>query len=261
MAKKPPLNKVLNGLPNPPNTETVLPGTHLSIARWFKDTADAASIEPRKCRVFSERLIYLFYGGIFYRPGRGPTRDAINLPVAFVFSPLVFNAKVRYFPFDTGAMENGLYGRWKSQFPDFKDSLRVRGRRRYEAVRKLVYHLFGNNSNYLRGQSDSACASKPSPIRELYDFYNDDLTKFGVDQRQCCVECQFTEPIKFDYKLLWVGFPEAMKDEFVKLCIKISPHKPDGYAYRSHVIYDPNEIAAELDSAARKIINRYEKIL
>ena len=102
------------------------------------------------------------------------------------------------------------------------------------------------------------CAQLPRPFSTLYDFYAEDLTGAGVDHRQLVIECQADEPIPFKDNLLWIGYPESMTEQFVKICDWMNPIVPSFYVYPSHKIKTPTEIAAILQDRARQdLIDRY----
>lgn len=238
-----------------------LPLVHLSIARWFNSIVGNGKLEPTKCTVFNEDLLYLFYGGVFYRPSSKPTRNATELPIAFVFDPSLLATVLRLYPLDTGALAAGKFGHWASVFDDFKNLLRVDGGGDIEIGSRLVRCLFGSNEEYLRGKADSGCVTHPPPLPQLYNFYVDDLTAHGADQRQCQIECQVASSVKLTRELLWVGFPESMTSDFAALCALTKPYVPQFYAYSSHVIRTPSEVAAQLELIAHNdVIKRYVRL-
>lgn len=109
------LAQTLNELSSPVDLPQLLPPVHSSIVRWFSSIAEKGRLEPRKCSVFNKKLLYLFYGGVFYRPPNVSTKKAVELPIAFVFDPRVLSSIFRYYPFDTGAMAGGRFGEWKDK--------------------------------------------------------------------------------------------------------------------------------------------------
>jgi len=234
---------------------------HLSIARWFNSIARNGQLDPIRCTVFNEDLLYLFYGGVFYRPSVGTTRNASEMPVAFVFDPSLLTTILRLYPFDTGGLANGKFGNWGTVLSDFRDTFRVVGDGDFKVASRLVQHLFGSNEHYLSGKADAKCMSLPNPIPKLYEFYSDDLTQFGADHRQCIIECQMATAVAITRTLLWVGFPESMTDDFVTLCQWIQPYIPQFYSYASHVIKNPAQIAAQLETVAHEqVIARYGRL-
>lgn len=255
------LEDTLRALPVTTPLPLSLPLAHVSIARWFDSIVSNGNLEPRTCSVFGENLVYLFYGGVFYRPSNKPTRNAAELPVAFLFNPSLLAGILRLYPFDTGGVASGRFGRWGSLLSASDVKFRVPGDGRHDIASKLVYHIFGTNEQYLDGEPDPRCAALPDPIPELFAFYSDDLTPSGVDQRQCLIECQSGTPVPLDRELLWVGFPEAMTEEFARLCAWMDPYVPQFHAYQSHKIKTPSEITAQLEAIAyRDVVQRFVRL-
>jgi len=81
-----------------------LPLAHLTIARWLSAILKLGAIAPRPCKVLGKDLLYLSYGGLFYRPDNIRTQQATELPVGLVFSPVALAGITSLFPFDSGAM-------------------------------------------------------------------------------------------------------------------------------------------------------------
>jgi hypothetical protein len=212
------------------------------------------------CSVFQEDVLYLFYGGVFYRTEQNPTRNVSELPIAFLFDPSVLSDVTRYYPFDTGAMAAGRFGDWGTRFNSFKETFRVSGGRDHHIPCRMVHHIFGDNKQYLVGHVNPDCKNKPDPLPQLFDFMSSDLSLHHVDHRQCMIECQVTRPITLERHLLWVAFPESMTDIFAQLYQLTEPYMPDYYPYASHVIFNPSEIAAQLQLRAAEVVKRYERL-
>ena len=246
----------------PPNDDlpSPLPIVHLSIAKWFKGIAAEGKLKPYTCKIFGKEILYMFYGGVFYRPNSGPTRDASQSPIAFVFDPHILSLIERYFPFDTGAMKSGNYGDWSDKLAPFEERFAISGTDDYLIPSKIVHHIWGTNENYLRGHVNPDYEKMPEPIPDLCQFYNTDLTALGTDHRQCVIECQTTSDIPLEKWLLWIGYPESMALEVSKVYTWTKPYVPHPYPYSDHVIRNPAEIAAQLQSKAYEdIIHRYVK--
>src|SRR5271157_1578136 len=120
-----------------------LPVAHLTAARWLKSILQVGSLEPRPCKVFSKRLLYFSYGGVFYRASKLQTERASELPVALVFSPEVLDEVSRLFPFDSGAMAANRFGPdWFRRLGPFDLRFGVNTVDARLDAKKLVYHLF-----------------------------------------------------------------------------------------------------------------------
>jgi hypothetical protein len=211
------------------------------------------------CSVFGEPLLYFFYGGAYYRPLEGVTRNASELPVAFLFEPTILTKITHLYPFDTGALASGRLGATGDRLKPNIKSFQVSGSD-VQAPARLVHYLFGNNEKYIYGQLNPDTQTKPSPLPELYELMSQDLTAIGTDHRQCCIECQTSDPIDFGQNLAWLAFPEAEFETFVKLYrTRTAPRMPSYYAYRSHVVGNPREITYDIHQKAVEFIRPYVK--
>lgn len=259
-ALPPTLHDALRTLPAPPALPRSLPVTHLSIARWFDAIVAKGGLAPMACKVFKEDLVYLFYGGAFYRSANHATENASELPIAFVFSPRVLSKVRRYFPFDTGAVASGRVGLdWQKRLQPWPDGFNVPGPD-HQAPAKIVYHLYGSNERYLEGEADPTCSKKPDPLPALHAFLSADLSKEDIDHRQRKIECQADSAISLDAELEWVGFPRSAYDIFAKLCAHIGK-VPAYEAYRYDKRFNPYALAQSLEDKAREaVIDRYLKV-
>lgn len=252
----PHLQQALMSLPEPADLPMALPTTHLSIARWFSAIADEGQLQPRACKVFKKDLLYFFYGGVFYRPSERPTKNAAELPVAFLFEPTVLKEFDCYYPFDTGAMAAGLFGDWKERLEPFEERFKVAGNWHPSVTSLMIHHLYGSNENYLSGHVDPSLSLKSEPLPQLHEFFSDDLTSRGVDGRQLKIECQTCKSLPLDRELIWVGYPESMSDIYARIYERTKPYAPEPYLYPDHVLFVPNEIAAQLQIKAEEVMKR-----
>lgn len=246
----------LKSLPKPTSLPMTLPTTHLSIARWFSTIVDEGELQPKACKVFNKNLLYFFYGGVFYRQSEKSTRNATELPVAFLFEPAILEGFDCYYPFDTGAMNAGLFGDWRERFEPFKERFKVSGSGDYPITSLMVHHLYGNNENYLSGKVDPSLSGKSDPLPELHEFLSADLTSYGVDGRQLKIECHTGKSLQLNRELIWVGYPASMSDIFARIYEKTKPYSPEAYPYTDHVLFVPNEVAAQLQLKAEEVIRR-----
>ena len=258
MAPRQSLETAIRLLGAPARLPPPLPLAHSSIARWLASIVKGQALVPWACPVFNKKLVYLFYGGNYYRPSPPhPTRNAAEMPVVFVFAPSILPAASTLYPFDTGAMHAGKFGAAGTALMPFKRRFAVRVRGRYQTATMLVAHLFGTNEAYLKGHPSDP-GGKPAPIPDLAAFLSADLTSLGIDMRQASIECQYASEIRLDERLLWVGLPEAHMPLFGELCAALEPYVPAYYAYESHTIFNPGEIGRLLDDRARDaVIRRY----
>jgi hypothetical protein len=231
---------------------------HLTVARWFEAIASDGRLTPIRCKVFGKKLLYLSYGGVFYRTSAMQTENASELPLAFLFGPEIVKKVVEAYPFDSGAMAAGRFGTdWTAKFSPFERDFRVDTKRDNRVLANLVYHLWENNRDYLFGNPNPRSESKPEPFPLLYRFFAANLSSFGVDHRQRTIECLIRTQLAVDRSLLWVGYPSLLGKYFVALCQKTKPWVPDSFAYESHRNFNPAHLALVLEKEAAKHIERF----
>jgi hypothetical protein len=255
------LDQALNSLEMPETLPHPLPAGHLTEARNLDTIATLKHLTPWPCKVFKEDLLYVFYGGLFYRRSAVPTSNAAFLPVGFVFQPLILQLVDRYYPFDTGAAQSKKYGAdWHTKLRPFKKMFRVNGGGDYRTPAGLVYHLFGTNDAYLYGDPRPADSAAPEPLPTLLAFLADEpnLTARGVDQRFRRIEGHAKVPIPLDDKLIWIGYPEGFEEQFSRVCECLQPVLPLSFCYKSHPARRPSEMAAVLEQKATEdVIGMY----
>jgi hypothetical protein len=253
------LEQTLESLPCPSDWPMTLPPVHLSEARSFGLIVSKGQLEPSMDEVFKEEVLYFFYGGVFHRTANRTSRNIKDLPVAFIFDPSVLTSIVRYYPFDTGALAAGRFGVSGKPLIPFEERFKVNGGD-FTAPSRLVHHIYGSNDRYLLGDYATDLNSKPDPLPLLCDFFSADLSANGVDHRQCIIECHSNKPISLAKGLLWVGFPDCMTEDFIRLFKLTKPSIPEYFQYDSHVIFNPVEIAAQLQLRATDVIKRFVQL-
>lgn len=253
-----PLGQTLNTLSPVQPLPLALPVVHITSARAFRAIVNRGALVPSRCAVFGEDILYFFYGGGFYRPRNHQTKNADELPVAFMFDPAFLKTRLRFYPCDTGALASGLLAcKAAAALEPFRDVLRVDGNCDPNVPCTIVYHLFGTNDRYIRGELDPGCAKKPDPLPTLLELMSTDLTACGVDHRQSIIEGQVLTPVSLRQHLLWVGFPETLTDVFADLYELTRPSLPDYHTYSSHVNFNPAQVAAQLEMRAGDVIRRF----
>jgi len=254
------LDQAMNSISTSSELPLPLPAIHVSIARWFHSVAAEGLLRPQLCRVFGQELLYLFYGGLFYRPLSRPTRNAVELPVAFLFDPKILIHVLRYYPFDTGAVASGKFGIWSKRLEDFRGRYQVQGRGDWTVPCKMVANIYETNSRYLVGAVSDHCNQLPYPFPELYEFLSSDVTFLGADQRQLAIECHISMPMSLANNLLWIACPEALQGALVQIYQLTKPSMPRYYLYPSHVVSNPAEVAAQLQLKAAEEVERFIRL-
>jgi hypothetical protein len=252
------LEVALKAEPAPKKLPVGLPIAHLSVQRWLRSILTVGQLEPRQCHVLREKVLYLSYGGVFFRTSAPSTENATELPVAFVFSPVALSLVSRLFPFDSGAMANGKFGpEWSRRLKPFQSRFSVNTTDALRDAGLLVYHLFETNRQYLKGEACGDGAGKREPIPLLRKFLTDDLSSIQVDHRQRTIEAIAEVDLKLRDSLEWIGVPEIdtlnVQD---RLYHWTKPRMVEIHSYGFRKNFHPRELAAQLEQAAYEYVVR-----
>jgi hypothetical protein len=237
-----------------------LPLAHLTAWRWLEPILESGHLFPRECKVFSKKLLYFSYGGVFYRTSKLQTQASDELPVAMVFSPKILKYVSHFFPFDSGAMAESRFGEpWTTEMAPFKDRFMFENIDWARDPSLLVHHLYSSNSAYLHGAPRDSIATKPAPFPLLHRFLNADMSSIGVDHRQRTIEGVGEEPTSIGDHLLWIGFPLQKIDTILgslRNCTGVDV--PDYWPYPYSRNFNPSELAMALEMKAHEaVIKRY----
>jgi hypothetical protein len=246
-------DKILKGLPEPTLLPSIMPLVHVTSARWFDAIVNEGQLTPKRCPIFRQELIHLFYGGMNYRPF---SREPVDIPIAFVFHPNILKKVFRLYPFDTNALVSGTFAQGSRIFKHFRSTFVAVGGDVLKPG-KMVYYLFKNNERYGRQEPDPACVTKPTPFPELYKAYIDNTQGIRREYRQCIIECHMNTPLKLGRDLLWVGFPDLLMPIYRKLCERIAPHVPYPQTFPMADIVHPNEVTTVLQAHAAYFFRQY----
>ncbi len=250
------LQDALGTVSGPGEVPIPLPLVHVSVARYFDSIVREGCLRPRPCRNFREDILYLFYGGAFYRLNDRPVRDASAQPVAFLFDPSVLTAIERYYPLDTGALVEGYFGKEWTDALLPADRWSVSGCGDYNIPCCLVHYIFGSNRAYLAGDLDPACSALPDPFPLLFNFFSADLSSHGVDKRQMMIECHAARDLPLATGLLWVALPECAGAEFAHHIYNwTKPSMPEWFFYPAHRIERPSALTEMISLKAREFID------
>lgn len=251
------LDKAITSIPIHGNLPIPLPSGHISKLRHFDSILSQGKLIPQLSPYLSENLIFLSYGGLFYRPSDKPTRDETEMPIAFIFSPKILKCVLRYFPFDTGAVFSGRFGVWGERFKDSWLQFQVLSHGDINIPCRIVAHIYQTNRRYIVGAVQVNCRNLPDPFPDIYDFLSTDLTFLGVDHRQLTIECHVDKPIQLSKYLMWIGLPEWRDDILIKIYELTKPDLPRYYPYSSHAVFKPSEIVSQLHIKALEEIERF----
>lgn len=191
-----------------------LPFTHITRAYRFDDILTGDVLEPSRCDIFKENLIYLFYGRPAYRAKDGNNaRLEFEWPIVFIFDPTKISDIKRVFPFDTGAFAQRIYSEFfdpHSEIMDFSLDPNL------ETLAKTVGAFYQSHEEYYLGETRK---NVDIPHRQFEAQGIHELARLpgvqGVksnsrprDERSSAIELQVGEAITLKDALLAVVLPE-----------------------------------------------------
>jgi hypothetical protein len=88
-----------------------LPLIHITDGLGFRDIINSNSLQPGRCKVFQEDLLYLSYGRPVFRVNSqvGSNKQGHNFPVCIILETNSIEYATRIFPFDSGAFDGELF--------------------------------------------------------------------------------------------------------------------------------------------------------
>jgi len=167
------------------------------------------------------------------------------------------------FPFDSGAVAAERFGPdWARKLAVFSERFSVNTTDALMDARRLVYHLFETNPQYLKGIAANGGKHKKDPFPLLYDFLTTDMSPLGVDHRQRTIEAISDMSIQLGRHLLWIGLPEWNTSTVLKELFKwTAPDVPQFDIYDYTKNFNPSEVTARLEEKAYEfVIKRYAEL-
>ena len=190
-----------------------LPLVHSSRCEWASSLAGTPELQPRRCSVYGEDLLYLFYGRPAYRIKDRGFHEIAYCPICFILKLNRYSlSHKRVLPIDSGGVTDGRFSPHIDSVQ--RDSLELDAS--VDSAQKLVEVVYKDNRSYLKG----VC----QPLTEFADA-SDDLVKQYVnmlhdvevsraDDRRSAVEFQTTTRVSLQNDLQAVVLPEALLDEY-----------------------------------------------
>lgn len=191
-----------------------LPLVHTSRCEWASSMIAAPELQPRRCPIYDEDLLYLFYGRPAYRIRERGRHEINYCPICFILklnrTSLALN---RVMPLDSGGASEGRFSPHIE--PHEKGLLELDPS--VESARKLVDVFYKDNRSYLVGQcqplSDFVGAS-PDIVKQYVNMLHD-VEVSRADDRRSAVELQATTKVSLVNDLQAVVLPEALLDDYV----------------------------------------------
>lgn len=164
-----------------------LPFFHSCDAGYLQDILDAGELQPRKCKLYQEDLLYLFYGRPAYKSAdTNNSRLLFMMPVVFIVNYDAVTTIKRSVAFDSGAFSRYSEYLHKSmnlnefELTPTKDSLN-----------KMVDYFFEGNDPYFNGEAKIGVHY--DPVHFQIEGYHAILTgnhKTEIDDRKASLEVQ-----------------------------------------------------------------------
>jgi hypothetical protein len=208
------LRRIVSAAPEP--TSRPLPLTHVTDCIRLKSILDDGRLEPRRCAVFGEKLLYLFYARPAYRSGKiGPLHNLNYAPVCFVLDAAIADqhGPDEVFSLDTGALNNGILADdVHSDLSPYDFALEPK----VNSAQRLIRLFYGDEKSYFAGRSRVDLPPHSPTDAEIVAY--ESLVRRGGnkmdrDERGTSVEFQFKNPLPIDGKLVGIILPQEFLDD------------------------------------------------
>jgi hypothetical protein len=191
----------------------MMPLTHVCQGYFFREIVRTKQLKPSPCEVFSEGLLYFFYGKPTYKPKtEGAAVESLALaPVCLVCKPHLIPNPKRIAPFDTGAFASRRYADYLVRRMEIDDFLLDVSP---EMPGRVIAHFFYSNREYFKGKP-AAIAIPPMQF-EAQSYYNliTDNGSTNSDHRRSAIEIQTDQLVTIGPdSVLLVVLPEVFLDD------------------------------------------------
>ena len=238
---------------NPPE----LPLVHSTSCERFDAIRSTGVLDPQTCAVFGEPLIYFFYGRPVYRSGkRGVSPDTrfLYCPVCLVLKPNAVSAFARLFPFDSGALDKGL----------FDPPIAQNHRDRYAlgpavlTAQRLVEAFFETNGAYFVGEPREFF-TPPSGEDEVERYWQivNAAGEAAFDERRSAIEIQSRDALALRDNLHAVIMPTGFLDEPAIRRAVVQDWRAVPITYDTHRGTIPNEYIRDISIKLQLLLKAY----
>lgn len=218
-----------------PMAKGTLPLIHTTRAYSFDVIIEGDSLATKKCSIFNERLVYLFYGRPSYRAKDGNNgRLEYDWPIVLIFDPKKISNIRRVYPFDSGAFELRLYEEFfskESKLGDFALDPTI------QAARRTVGSFYQNNEEYYEGQSKKNVSIglrqfEVQGVHELSRLPGSQSLSGKRDERSSTIEIQLAKSLSLKNSLLGVILPKPYLDdpEVIDALKRWAPKRIENYS-------------------------------
>jgi hypothetical protein len=219
-----------------------------------KMNIQGSELKPEWCDVLKGDVTYFSYGMPFYKRKCGHTQNINYYPVVFVLKPSVNKAVDYYFPFDSGAICSGLFGKDGELLKDIMD-YRVKSN-----PDKIVSAFYGTNDNYVHGKILEKCPCKDEKARIVYSLISSSAMGEDIDQRLRTVECVIRDVICVRDEIIWMAYPVYLWDVIEEIIFdnEYSEYENIGkYAYSTDWCELPGGLVTTIKKEFEKVYEKY----
>ena len=224
--------------------------THVTDYARLPGLVQSARLEPRKCDLFGEKLIYLFYGRPAYRrEWKGEATSNIDYArICLVLRDDVVELAPRILPFDSGgfARYNGAFHD-SLEIADFELSLDTH-------PLKVIGAFYASLEHYwtMEAIQPRTFAATQNVVRSYYQLITGGLAE-SFDDRCATIEVQLAETLPLAGEVLAVIGPQQMFDDpKVKALVEEWGAEPRGY--RITRMFHPQETSARLAAEVERFL-------
>lgn len=175
---------------------------HVTNYNYLRCDIKYHQLRPRFCKEFDKSVVYLSYGLPFYKPKEGGyISDASRFPIVIFFCSDVNDLIDDYYPFDTGAVLKGYFGKkWYKlkKIDDYKIK---------KVPERMVSAYYESNENYSIGKVRSELMCDDEKVKEVYNFLKDRFNSGKIDQRHRTIECVKYGSLEMNGNIYRIAFP------------------------------------------------------
>jgi hypothetical protein len=192
-----------------------LPFTHTTDAYHLREIAETGALEPQTCRVFSEPLLYMFYGRPAYRVASKVGDNGLDAywPICFVLRGAGVTPK-RIYPFDSGAFHH-------DKFADFLHRDMIKEDFELEVdpstPARLVGLFWPDAKSYFDNRAGSGPTVEPFAFEaKAYAELIRAKANAPFDERHSAIEIQSSDPLALAGNLHAVILPDDFASEEIR---------------------------------------------
>lgn len=229
----------------------VMPLVHVCDCHALRTIITTNKLKPTLCNVYSENLLYFFYGRPSYRVNNGglPVSIPALFPSCLILDSQLISDIKRIYPFDTGAFNAGLYSDLVHKNSNRDDYIFDNN---YLFVQKYIGLFYSGNKNYYDGSPVITSTSLPPmgfELQALLDLINRKGAS-KVDDRSYTIEIQSSSETDISNgSIKAIVAPESMfEDQYFSSYIYDNDIEPISYGgYRA----DPSHLTTVIISKVR----------